>query len=166
MSTHPSIQGVPGVFFFLKWLQCEVDHSPTFNAKDNKIRKVHKAQLYQLMTLVVKVIMVTRKSMLTLLSTVTKVTTATGEPLVTSVTKVTIVTAVTICNSKAILKLSLYIPAGSHTGGAEVQLHSFLTSILDGCEWLTLYPGHFSLRYPANRTLDRSCIVGWTFKEM
>jgi hypothetical protein len=58
--------------------------------------------------------------MLTLVSTGTNVTTATGEPLVTSVTKVTIVTAVTQSNSKANLKMSLYIPAGSHTGGAEL----------------------------------------------
>jgi hypothetical protein len=72
------------------------------------------------MSLVAKVIMVTRKSMLKLVNTVTKVIAATGEPLVTSVTKITIVTAVTICNCKANLKLSLYVPAGSHTGGAEV----------------------------------------------
>jgi hypothetical protein len=72
------------------------------------------------MTLVAKVIMVTRKSMLTLVSMVTKTTTAKGEPLVTSVTNVSIMMAVTTCNSNANLKLSLYIPAGSHTGGVEV----------------------------------------------
>lgn len=33
-------------FFFFKWLRCEADHSLSFNAKDNKIGKVRKAQLY------------------------------------------------------------------------------------------------------------------------
>ena len=70
-STHPPIQGVSGVL--LNWLRYEGDHSPSFNAKVNKMGKVCKTQLYQLMTLVAKVIMVTRKSMLTLVRTVTKV---------------------------------------------------------------------------------------------
>jgi hypothetical protein len=36
-------------------------------------------------------------------------------------------------------KLSLSIP-GRHVGGPEVQLNSFLTSVLDRGEWLTLCP--------------------------
>ena len=44
-----------------------------------------------------------------------------------------------------------------HARGAEVQSHSFLTSALDGREWLTSSPGHFSSRksrrYPLNRRL-------------
>jgi hypothetical protein len=28
--------------------------------------------------------------------------------------------------------------------GVEVQLHSFLTSVLDGYEWLTSHPGRFN----------------------
>jgi hypothetical protein len=40
---------------------------------------------------------------------------------------------------------------------AEVQLHSFLTSALDGGQWSTARSGSFTLeketRYPLNRTL-------------
>ena len=36
--------------------------------------------------------------------------------------------------------MSLFAPRKS-IGGAEVQLHSFLTSVIDGCEWSTLCLG-------------------------
>ena len=43
-----------------------------------------------------------------------------------------------------------------HIRGLEVQLHSFLTSVLDGGEWST-YTGRFILRkepwYPLNRRM-------------
>ena len=35
------------------------------------------------------------------------------------------------------VKLNLFVPS-THIGGAEVRLHSFLTSDLDGDEWLNL----------------------------
>jgi hypothetical protein len=35
------------------------------------------------------------------------------------------------------VKLNLFVPS-THIGGAEVRLHSFLTSGLDGDEWLSL----------------------------
>jgi len=34
----------------------------------------------------------------------------------------------------------------AHIGGGEVQLHSFFTSTLDGGEWSTSHPGHFTPR--------------------
>jgi hypothetical protein len=37
--------------------------------------------------------------------------------------------------------------------GMEVQLHSFLTSALDGGEWPASRPGRFKLRYPLDRKL-------------
>jgi hypothetical protein len=33
--------------------------------------------------------------------------------------------------------------------GVEVQLHAFLSSILDGVEWSASWPGHFTTRYKA-----------------
>jgi len=48
-------------------------------------------------------------------------------------------------------------------GGADVQLHSFLTLALEGCEWSTSCPTHFTTgkeaRYPLNRRLGRT--KGW-----
>ena len=42
-------------------------------------------------------------------------------------------------------------------GGTDLQLHSFVTSALDGVEWLTFRPGRFNLgtehRCPLNRKL-------------
>ena len=42
-----------------------------------------------------------------------------------------------------IVKTGKAVPAHTmrHTGGAEVQLHSFLTSSIDGGEWSASHPG-------------------------
>ena len=57
------------------------------------------------------------------------------------------------------IKLSLSTPK-RHIGGAEVQLHSFLTSSLDGREWSTSRPSRFisgkEPRCPLNRRLSES----------
>ena len=55
------------------------------------------------------------------------------------------------------IKITNKILKLQHLRGAEVQLHSFLTSALDGCEWSASRPGRFTyskeLRYPLNRRL-------------
>jgi hypothetical protein len=55
---------------------------------------------------------------------------------------------------KVKVKLSLCLTK-HHTmkayGGMEVLLHEFLTSALDGGEWLTSRPGHFT---PRERALE------------
>jgi hypothetical protein len=55
-----------------------------------------------------------------------------------------------------------------HLGGAEVLLHSFLTSALDGDEWLTSHPDCFTPRkepqYPLKRRMwgpQRWCVWFW-----
>jgi len=35
----------------------------------------------------------------------------------------------------------------------EIQLHAFLTSALDGGEWSSAHPGHFTPRYSLDRRL-------------
>jgi hypothetical protein len=43
-------------------------------------------------------------------------------------------------------------------GVMEVQLHSFLTLVLDGGEWLASQPGRFT---PKERTPGTHCKGGW-----
>ena len=53
-------------------------------------------------------------------------------------------------------KLPLSMP-WRHTGGRKVQLHTFLTAVLDGDEWLTSFSGHLTIgkqpQYPLNGRL-------------
>jgi len=55
-------------------------------------------------------------------------------------------------------KVKLSLPMiWRNIGGAEVIVHTFLTSILDGGKWLTSHPSHFipgkETQYPMNRTM-------------
>jgi hypothetical protein len=51
------------------------------------------------------------------------------------------------------VKLSLSTPR-RHIGEVEVQLHSFLTSALDGGEWSSSSPGRFALGKKAQDSLN------------
>jgi len=55
------------------------------------------------------------------------------------------------------LKLSLFL-AGSHDarmyGGVDVWLHALLALVLDGGEWSTSHPGHFTPWFPLRGRLD------------
>jgi len=59
-----------------------------------------------------------------------------------------------------VLKPSEHFTPWRHTGGIKVQPHSFLSSALDGGEWLTSRPGRFNSgkqpRYLLNRKLGRA----------
>jgi hypothetical protein len=65
--------------------------------------------------------------------------------------------AIRLKNVKANFSLSTLL---RHIRAVELQLHLFLTSSLDGGEWLTSQPGHFTPgeepRYPQNRRFQGS----------